>query len=66
MRAWSLIKTMDDSFKSSLVKAVRGGSKRDGTGPAVTGRQVLDLYQRREAEGRKAVETDWRSFRKLF
>src|SRR5438477_5793673 len=46
MRAWTLIRTMNDCFKEPLVIAVRGGSKGGG-GAMLTesGQRALAAYQ---------------------
>src|SRR4029077_16796890 len=66
MRAWSLIQTMNACFKQPVIEAVRGGHERGGAELTETGRRVLELYQQMEAGGLKAVQTDWRSLKKLL
>ena len=66
MRAWSLIQTMNACFKEPVIEAVRGGHKRGGAELTATGQQVLRLYRQMEADGLKAVQTDWRALQKLL
>jgi molybdate transport system regulatory protein len=44
MRAWSLVKLMNASFREPLVIAVRGGRQRGGAALTSTGETVLALY----------------------
>jgi molybdate transport system regulatory protein len=67
MRAWSLIQTMNQSFKKPLVSAAHGG--RGGGGGAKlteTGRSVLALYQEMEKAALTATRTDWRAMQRLL
>ena len=66
MRAWSLIQTMNKSFKQPVIKAVRGGQKRGGAELTETGRRVLALYQEMEGAALRAARTDWRALQKLL
>ncbi|MGA9778588.1 MAG: winged helix-turn-helix domain-containing protein [Limisphaerales bacterium] len=66
MRAWSLIQTMNASFKRPVIKAVRGGQARGGAELTETGRRVLALYRRVEKDSLKAIQADWRALRKLL
>jgi molybdate transport system regulatory protein len=66
MRAWSLIQTMNACFKEPVIAAVRGGHERGGAGLTATGQRVLKLYRQMEADGRKAVQADWRALQKLL
>ncbi|HZM04186.1 MAG TPA: LysR family transcriptional regulator [Candidatus Saccharimonadales bacterium] len=50
MRAWSLIQTMNRCFNQPVVVSTHGGAKGGGARLTKTGRQVLALYQKMEAE----------------
>src|ERR1041385_2481272 len=50
MRAWKLIKTMNDCFREPLVVTSRGGKERGGAVLTETGRRALKLYQGLEVE----------------
>lgn len=65
MRAWTLIRTMNRSFKQPLVEAERGG-KKGGGGARLTeaGREVLDLYHRMNAKSLAAIQPEWRRLQK--
>ena len=55
MRAWMLIRTMNDCFKTPLVQTKRGGAERGAAILTETGRTVLALYRRIEAQSLKAT-----------
>lgn len=66
MRAWSLVRTMNASFKEPLVKAERGG--RHGGGAQLTdlGREVLSLYREMETASLLAIRDTWRKMSRLL
>jgi len=66
MRAWSLLRTMNRSFKQPLVEAIRGGSRHGGATLTPAGTRVLNLYRQMEAASLKSVQADWRKMRKLL
>ena len=49
-RAWELIGTLNAMFRAPLVQSTRGGPGGGGAVLTDTGRRVLDLYRRFEAE----------------
>ena len=59
MRAWTLIRTMNRSFKEPLVVAARGGTQGGGTRLTGTGRKALAVYQRMERDCHGAVDASW-------
>ena len=50
MRAWSLVQTMNRSFKKPLVLATHGGEGGGGAELTKTGRQILALYRQLETK----------------
>jgi len=66
MRAWTLIRTMNDCFREPLVVASRGAKERGGAALTRTGRQALKLYQGLETESLRACAGLWRALRKLL
>lgn len=67
MRAWTLIRTMNQCFREPLVIAIRGGM-RGGGGARLTdtGHNVLASYRRIEEKGLEATRPDWQKFQKLL
>ncbi len=65
-RAWLHIQTINQSFKSPLVESLRGGSAGGGAGLTKTGKQVLALYQRLEAEACAATRETWQQIQALL
>ena len=55
MRAWSLIRTMNEAFQTPLVEKVRGGADQGGARLTARGRRVLQLYRWMEREARRAI-----------
>ena len=49
-RAWMLVETLNAMFREPLVESTRGGPQGGGATLTDTGRRVLDLYRRFEAE----------------
>jgi molybdate transport system regulatory protein len=59
MRAWTLIRTMNDAFREPLVEKVRGGSEQGGAQLTPSGKNVLGLYRRMEEKAARAAEGLW-------
>jgi molybdate transport system regulatory protein len=66
MRAWSLVKSSNASFRKILVKAARGGKSGGGARLTDAGRQVIALYRRMEQDCQSSVEKTWKELRALF
>ncbi len=54
MRAWQLVKSLDESFAEPLVLKSRSGPDR-GTRLTPTGRKVLEMYRAMEKESTRAA-----------
>jgi len=67
MRAWTLIRTMNECFKQPLVIAERGGD-RGGGGAKLSeaGRGALELYHQMDAQCLEAVQGSWKQLQKLL
>lgn len=67
MRAWTLIRTMNQCFREPLVVAVRGGTKGGG-GARLTdaGNEVLALYQRINEKCLQSSGADWKNLQKYL
>jgi molybdate transport system regulatory protein len=63
MRAWTLLRTMNDCFREPLVNARRGGAGRGAAALTDMGREVLDLYRRIERESLRATAHTWQSLK---
>jgi molybdate transport system regulatory protein len=66
MRAWTLIKTMEQCFKQPLVKVSRGGAKHGGAELTNTGKRVLELYREMERDSLTATARTRREMAKLL
>ena len=66
MRAWSLIRTMNECFKTPVIKAARGGIKHGGAELTPTGRRVLKIYLQMEADALAAMQPGWRALQRLL
>jgi molybdate transport system regulatory protein len=66
MRAWNLIRTMNDSFREPVVIAERGGSRRGGAELTETGRAALRIYRKMEKDGARAMRASWRALQRLL
>ena len=66
MRAWSLIRVMNERFRKPLVEAVRGGSRRGGATLTPTGRAVLRLYRRMNSTSLRAAAPAFKELRRLL
>jgi molybdate transport system regulatory protein len=60
MRAWTLVRTMNECFREPLVVASRGGKSRGGAVVTETGKKALKLYRSLEARSLKACASTWR------
>ncbi|MFN3547910.1 MAG: winged helix-turn-helix domain-containing protein [Mesorhizobium sp.] len=49
-RAWMLVETLNAMFREPVVESTRGGVQGGGAVLTDTGRRILDLYRRFEAE----------------
>ncbi len=59
MRAWTLVRTMNEAFRAPLVEKVRGGSEQGGAQLTESGRKVLSLYRKMEEKAARAAEGVW-------
>lgn len=63
MRAWTLVRTMNDAFREPLVEKERGGTSKGGAQLTEHGERVLKLYRRMEEKAARAVEPLWERVR---
>ena len=64
MRAWTLIRTMNECFTSPLVEAERGGSSGGRAQLTPAGIEVLGLYRTMAADGLRATVPTWKKLRR--
>ena len=65
-RAWLLVESMNRCFGRPLVETTRGGAGRGGARLTETGREVLALYRRMEAQTEAAIAADLAAMRALL
>ena len=65
-RAWLLVDTMNQSFKSPVVETLTGGQKGGGARVTDTGREVLKRYLDMEAKAAASVKKDLAEFMRLM
>ncbi|MDB6112926.1 MAG: LysR family transcriptional regulator [Pedosphaera sp.] len=66
MRAWTLIKTMQQCFKKPLVTVARGGAGHGGAALTESGKQVLSLYREMEKASLQASKPAWQKLLRMM
>jgi molybdate transport system regulatory protein len=66
MRAWTLVKEMNQCFREPVAVASRGGKTGGGMTVTTAGRRVVSLYSQIESRALRAANNPWRSLRKLL
>jgi len=66
MRAWTLVKAMNDGFRDPVIESSRGGSGRGGARLTRTGHAVLELYRQMQESALRAAADSTRKLRKLL
>ncbi len=64
--AWTLLRTMNESFRQPLVTTTRGGKNKGGATLTEAGAQVVAIYAAMIAESEKATLKSWKQLRKLL
>ena len=64
MRAWTLVKIMNQSFREPLVAVDRGGAGGGEARLTALGREVLKLYRTMIGQSEKATRQTWIRLRK--
>jgi molybdate transport system regulatory protein len=65
MRAWTLVKTMNQCFREPVAVAARGGKQGGGMKVTATGRRVLALYQELESTALSSTKGAWKSLQEM-
>ena len=58
-RAWTLVDTMNKSFKSYLVQGSAGGGKGGGSLLTPLGKKITTSYRAMEKKAEDAIQPDW-------
>lgn len=66
MRAWKLIRVMNEAFPRPLVEKTRGGAGHGGAALTPDGETVLAMYRAMERKATRAMAAEWRKLRKLL
>ena len=62
-RDWTLVDTMNKSFKSCLVTGSAGGKKGGGASLTPLGSKVAKTYRTMEAKAEKALQENWKTIK---
>ena len=65
-RAWQMVNTINNCFKSPLVEGTKGGKGGGGAQVTATGKKVIELYRSMENKANKSIKPEWNSIRKLL
>lgn len=65
MRAWTLVKAMNEGFVDPLVESTRGGAARGGAGLTPMGRRILDIYREMQGDALEATASSRAKLEKL-
>ncbi|MGP0566803.1 MULTISPECIES: winged helix-turn-helix domain-containing protein [unclassified Nitrospina] len=63
-RAWGMVDTMNQCFKSPLVARSKGGAGGGGAELTELGQGVIDQYRAMETKAMKSVQAEWKSLSK--
>lgn len=66
MRAWKLVRVMNEAFREPLIVMTRGGTEGGRAELSAAGRAVLKLYRRIERESNAATRESWTALRKML
>ena len=65
-RAWLLVDTMNQCFRSPVVETLTGGQKGGGARITELGREVLRRYLEMDAKAASSVQTELAQFTRLM
>ena len=63
-RAWTLVDTMNKSFKSALVESSAGGKKGGGAHLTPLGEKLAATYRAMESKAETAMKPDWKTIQR--
>lgn len=64
--AWTLLRTMNESFRQPLVSTTRGGKSKGGATLTEEGELVVEIYGTMIVESQQATLKSWSRLRKLL
>ena len=65
-RAWLLVDTMNQSFRSPVVETLTGGEKGGGARVTELGQEILERYLKMEAKAAASVRKELAEFTRLM
>ncbi len=65
-RAWTLVEEMNTDFGAPVARTSKGGKTYGGADLTETGKAILTLYRRMEAQAAAAIEDDMAALRALM
>lgn len=66
MRAWKLIRVMNEAFPRPLVEKTRGGAEHGGAVLTAEGERVLALYREMERKATAAMAGQWKRLQAIL
>jgi molybdate transport system regulatory protein len=66
MRAWKLIRVMNEAFPRPLVEKTRGGAEHGGATLTAEGERVLALYRTMEKKAMAAMAEEWKRLKAML
>lgn len=66
MRAWSLIRVMNQAFREPVITTERGGKQGGGATVTETGLAAIESYRAIEQRSLAATQTPWKRLEKLL
>lgn len=66
MRAWKLVRVMNEAFREPLITSTRGGAEGGRAELTPTGHEALKLYRQIERESVVASRESWKTLRKML
>jgi len=66
MRAWKLIREMNEAFRDPVVESMRGGNERGGATLTESGRRVVAVYRAMEKKATAATKEEWAQLKRML
>ncbi|MCP5382560.1 MAG: winged helix-turn-helix domain-containing protein [Kordiimonadaceae bacterium] len=65
-RAWDLVETMNNCFKTPVVEKSKGGAAKGGAVVTPFGKEILDQYRSIQKKAHSAIKNDVDDFQKFL